>query len=103
MYFWLFVAEVSLCFAPSVIQPPGDEEDGFLSDVGSRAEFRLSVLFQSHVPALVLVFLRLVRVVVVLLQSLQEVTFISYCGLREKQFKQHLSRTQFEIKLFKVL
>lgn len=73
-----------MCFAPSVIQLPGEKEDGFLSNVGSRAEFRLSVLFQSYVPVVVVIFLWLVCVVVVLLQPLQEVTFICNCGLRDK-------------------
>lgn len=69
---------------PGVVQLSGQKEDGLLSDVSSWTQFRFSVLFQSHVPVPLLIFLRPICVVVVLLQFLQKVTFISDCGLREK-------------------
>lgn len=45
-------------------------------------QFRFTVLFQSDVPLPVLVFAGEVGVVVVLLQLLQEVTFVCHSGLR---------------------
>lgn len=65
---------------PGFIQLAGKEEDGFLSDVGSWTQFRFPVLFQSYIPVPLLIFLRLICIVVILLQLLQEVTLISYCG-----------------------
>lgn len=70
------------------MQLSGQKEDGLLSDVSPRTQFSLSVLFQSYVPVFILVLLGQICVVVVLLQLLQEVTFISDCGLREKHTKQ---------------
>lgn len=71
----------SLC---GVFEPSGQEEDGLLSDVSSWAQFRSSVLLQGNIPVPLLIFLTCICVVVVLLQLLQEVTFISHGGLRRK-------------------
>lgn len=73
--------EVSLC----VLQQAGQKEDGLLSNVSPRTQLRFPVLFQGYVPVPLLIFLRPVCVVVVLLQLLQEVTFISHRGLGGKQ------------------
>ena len=66
-------------------QLSGQKEDGLLSNVSPRTQFGFPILFQSHVPALVLVLLRQIGVVVVLLQLLQEETFVRQGGLRDKQ------------------
>lgn len=73
--------EVSLC----VLQQAGQKEDGLLSNVSPRTQLRFPILFQGYVPVPLLIFLRPVCVVVVLLQLLQEVTFISHRGLGGKQ------------------
>lgn len=89
------------CLIPGVLQLSGDEEDGLLSDVGSWAQFSSAILLQANVPVVVLVFLRLISVVVVLLQCLQEVALIGYCGLTEAK-KESLSpkvkRRAWEVK-----
>lgn len=59
----------------------GEEEDSFLSNVGSWAQFGFSILFQSYVPVHLLVFLWLISVIVVFLQLLQEMTLFINRGL----------------------
>lgn len=66
----------------AVLQLSGQKEDGLLPGVSPGAQFRFAVLFQGDVPLPVLVFAGQVGVVVVLLQILQEVTFVCYGGLR---------------------
>lgn len=52
-------AEVSLCVLGQVCsQMSGQKEDGLLSDVSPWTQFSFSVLFQSHVPVPLLIFLR---------------------------------------------
>lgn len=66
----------------AVLQLPGQKEDGLLADVSPRAQLSFAVLFEGDVPPPVLVFAGQVGVVVVLLQVLQEVTFVCHGGLR---------------------
>lgn len=66
----------------AALQLPGQEEDGLLPDMSPGTHLRFTVLFQSDVPLPVLVFAGQVGVVVVLLQLLQEVTFVCHSGLR---------------------
>lgn len=75
----------SVCLVPSVpgvVQLSGQKEDSLLADVGSWTELRFAVFLQGYVPGVVFIFLRLICVVVVLLQPLQEVTFIGHRGLQ---------------------
>lgn len=62
-----------------LIHPPWEEEYGFLTNVGSRAQFGLAILLNPNIPAGVL--LRLVGIVMILLQFLQEVALICCRGL----------------------
>lgn len=66
----------------AVLQLSGQKEDCLLPGVGPGAQLGFAVLFQGHVPVPLLVFAGQVGVVVVLLQLLQEVTFVCYGGLR---------------------
>lgn len=66
----------------AALQLTGQKEDGLLSAVSPGAQLGFAVLFQGHVPPPVLVFAGQVGVVVVLLQLLQEVTFVRHGGLR---------------------
>lgn len=92
---WGFFQQVCHCFVvplvPGLVQLSGEKEDGLLSDVGSWTEFSFAVFLQGYVPSVVLILPGLICVVVVLLQILQEVTFIGYCGLQqEHKQKVHL-------------
>lgn len=66
----------------AVLQLSGQKEDGLLSGVSPGAQLGFAVLLQGDVPPPVLVFAGQVGAVVVLLQLLQEVTFVSDGGLR---------------------
>lgn len=89
---------------PELTQLSGQKEDGLLSNVSPGTQFRFPVLFQSHVPAPLLVLLRQIGVVVVLLQLLQEETFVRQSGLKretEKENRQLRALHMFEVKSLK--